>query len=45
MVPLTAADLKSKIERKDEDAPRKLAQAESAARHQSQASRLPGLEL
>lgn len=42
---LTAADLKSKIERRDEDAPRKLAQAERAARHQSQASRLPGLDL
>ena len=42
---LTAADLRSKIDRRDEDAPRKLAQAERAARHQSQASRLPGLDL
>lgn len=42
---LAAADLKARVERKDEDTPRKLAQAERASRHQSQVARLTGLDL
>ena len=42
---LAAADLKMRVERKEEDAPRKLAQAERASRHQSQMTRLTGLDL
>ncbi len=42
---LVAADLKARVERKDEDTPRKLAQAERASRHQSQVGRLTGLEV
>ena len=42
---LASADLRSKIERKDEDTPRRMAQAERAARHDEQKRRLNGLDL
>ena len=42
---LAAADLKSRVERKDEDTPRKLAHAERASRHAAQVNRLRGLDL
>ncbi|CAE7638477.1 Abcb1a [Symbiodinium sp. CCMP2592] len=40
-----SADLKSRIDRKDDDTPRKLAVAERASRHQDQVRRLRGLNL
>ena len=42
---IASADLKSRIDRKDDDAPRKLAVAERASRHQDQVRRLRGLNL
>lgn len=42
---LAASDLKMRSERREDDTPRRLAQAERAARHDSQVSRLRGLEL
>ena len=42
---LAAADLRSRVERRDDDAPRKLAGPERASRHVEQVSRLTGLEL
>ena len=42
---LANADLRSRVDRKDDEQPRKLAQAERAARHKDQQVRLAGLEL
>ncbi|CAE7352777.1 unnamed protein product, partial [Symbiodinium microadriaticum] len=42
---MAASDLRSRVERKDDDAPRKLAVAERAARHGEQVGRLKGLTL
>ena len=42
---LANADLRSRVDRKDDEQPRKLAQAERAARHKDQQARLTGLEL
>ena len=42
---LAAAELRTRMERKEDDGPRKLTQAERAERHSSQAARLTGLDL
>ena len=42
---LAMADLKSKVERTDEEAPKKVPQVERAARYKSQAGRLLGMSL
>ena len=42
---LASADVRSKVDRRDEDAPRRLAQAERASRHEEQKGRLTGLDL
>lgn len=42
---LAAADLRTKLEKKDDDQPRKLAQAERSARYTAQVTRLGGLGL
>lgn len=42
---MAAADLRQRVERKDEDTPRRLAQAERSARYEDQKNRLIGLEL
>lgn len=42
---LAAADLRTKLEKKDDDQPRKLAQAERAAAYTAQVRRLAGLDL
>ena len=42
---LASADLRSRVERKDDDVPRRLAQAERAARHEEQSRRLTGLDI
>ena len=42
---LAAADLRSRLETREDDQPRKLAQAERAARYTAQAARLTGLDL
>eukprot|EP00435_Cladocopium_sp_Y103_P023093 s793_g5.t1 len=39
------ADLRSRLEKRDDEAPRKLAQAERASRHADQVRRLAGLDL
>ena len=42
---MAATDLKIRMERKDDDAPRRLAQAERSARYNEQKARLSGLDL
>ena len=42
---LAAADLRSRLDKKEGDEPRKLAQAERASRHTAQVARLRGLDL
>ena len=42
---LSAADLRSRLEKREDDQPRKLAQAERAARYAAQVGRLTGLDL
>ena len=42
---LAAADLRSRLDKKEGDEPRKLAQAERASRHAAQVRRLRGLDL
>lgn len=42
---LAAADLRMRLDRKDDDQPRKLAQAERSARYAEQAKRLKGLSM
>ena len=42
---LTAADLRVRVERKNDETPRKLAQAERSPRYADQVARLKGLEL
>ncbi len=42
---LAAADLRSRLEKREDDQPRKLAQAERAARYTAQVNRLTGLDL
>ena len=42
---LAAADMRSRLDRKDCDEPRRLAQAERASRHASQVTRLNSLDL
>lgn len=42
---LANADLRSRVDRRDDEQPKKLTQAERAARHKDQQTRLTGLEL
>ena len=42
---MAAADLRARLEKRDDDQPRKLAQAERSARYAAQVQRLTGLDL